>query len=191
MKKSTKGAVAAAAAGVLLLGGAGSLAFWSATDTVTGTNVTAGELKIDDADCTDWAFDGSEVTANKTYDPATDRIVPGDTLTRSCDWTLTAVGEHLRATVLTEAPGATGDLAPALTVPFPVVTVKDAPVGSDYSDGDTIGTITEHENGAVLTATQSITFNPGSDNSTQSDGVATLVANSGDFTITFSQVHNP
>src|SRR5690242_18133565 len=100
MKKSSKGAVAAAAAGVLLLGGAGSLAFWSATDTVSGTSVSAGELKISDATCTGWAFDGSETTPNKAYVPGTDRIVPGDTISRSCDWTLTAVGEHLRATVL-------------------------------------------------------------------------------------------
>src|SRR5690242_1890803 len=123
MKKSSKGALAAAAAGVLLLGGAGSLAFWSATDTVNGTSVTAGELKLSQATCTGWTFDAGETVAGKTYVPATDKIVPGDTISRSCDWTLTAVGEHLRATVLTSG-GFSGDpLAPYLTFSSPVVTV--------------------------------------------------------------------
>ena len=35
MKKSTKGAVAAGAAAVLLMGGAGSLAYWTASGTIT------------------------------------------------------------------------------------------------------------------------------------------------------------
>ena len=44
MKKSTKGAVAAAAAGVLLLGGAGSLAYWTADGAADGGSITAGGI---------------------------------------------------------------------------------------------------------------------------------------------------
>ncbi len=39
MKKSTKGALAAAAAGSLLLGGAGSLAYWTDAESITGTSI--------------------------------------------------------------------------------------------------------------------------------------------------------
>ncbi|MDI9944213.1 alternate-type signal peptide domain-containing protein [Rhodococcus sp. 1.20] len=47
MKKQTKGAIAAAAAGALLLGGAGSLAVWSDSADVSGGGpVTSGALDL-------------------------------------------------------------------------------------------------------------------------------------------------
>ena len=51
MNKNVKGSLAAAAAAVLLLGGAGSLAFWNDSQTVAGTTINAGELKLDAASC--------------------------------------------------------------------------------------------------------------------------------------------
>ena len=51
MKKSTKGAVAAGAAAVLLLGGAGTLAFWNADGTAEGGTLTAGTLELTDLTC--------------------------------------------------------------------------------------------------------------------------------------------
>lgn len=46
MNKTTKGALAAGAAGILLLGGAGSYALWSDAETVQGGTITAGNLDI-------------------------------------------------------------------------------------------------------------------------------------------------
>lgn len=51
MKKSTKGAVAAAATAVLLLGGGTSLAYWTATGTAAGGSITAGTLTLSAATC--------------------------------------------------------------------------------------------------------------------------------------------
>ena len=55
MNRSTKGAIAAGAAAVLLMGGAGSLAFWTADGDVDGGTVTAGTLSLTDLECdTTW-----------------------------------------------------------------------------------------------------------------------------------------
>ena len=117
MNKTTKGAVAAAAAGVLLLGGAGSLAYWNATGTVAGGTISSGELTLTNADCdpgvgtTDsvWTIDGGTA-----FNPATEKIVPGDTLTKVCTYTITASGTHLEALLTTSTPAYTGT-ANALT----------------------------------------------------------------------------
>ncbi|MFI5428337.1 alternate-type signal peptide domain-containing protein [Aeromicrobium sp. UC242_57] len=90
MKKSTKGVLAAAAAGVLLLGGAGSLAYWSATGSGDAGTIASGSLTLSAVDCSDpWVEGGVTITT----------IVPGDTITKECTATLTLVGDHIGATV--------------------------------------------------------------------------------------------
>lgn len=106
MKKTTKGALAAVAGGSLLFGGAGSLAYWTGDSTVTGDSIESGTLDMTVPDCADdvvagthgWQFDGT----NAAFDPATDTVVPGDTLTKVCDITLTLVGSHVGATLAFE-----------------------------------------------------------------------------------------
>ena len=191
MKKSSKGAVAAAAAGVLLLGGAGSLAFWSATDSVAGIGVTAGQLKLSAPTCTGWTFDGSESTPNKAYVPATDKIVPGDVLTQSCDYTITAKGEHLRANLTTSSGGSAGPLNDYLTTPFPTLTYKTPGPGSSAVAGDPVGNITEAADGSVITAELSVAFNSSATNASQDDGLGSMFGSTSDFTVTFDQIHTP
>lgn len=109
MQKSTKGALAAAAAGTLLLGGAGSLAYWTSAQTVSGTTITSGHLKLGTPDCgTGWQLDGTPTTSYTTQ-----RLVPGDTLTKTCTTTVSASGAHLKANFSVDTgAGATG--SPAL-----------------------------------------------------------------------------
>lgn len=90
MKNSTKAAIATGAAAVLLLGGAGTLAYWNDTDVVDGGTLTAGDLDLNDVTCdADWVEDGDTITL----------LVPGDTVTKECTGTLTLSGEHIGATV--------------------------------------------------------------------------------------------
>lgn len=99
MKKTTKGALAAVAGGSLLFGGAGSLAFWTGDSTVTGDSIESGLLDLSVPDCSvasgthGWQFD----TSNVAFDPAADTVVPGDTLTKVCDMTLSLQGSHITA----------------------------------------------------------------------------------------------
>lgn len=100
MRNSIKAALAATAGGGLLLGGAGSLAFWTdATEVQPDTTLTSGTLDLGAPTCGDWTLDGGFV-----YTPASDEIVPGDTLTRTCQFQITAIGEHLTANLTANAP---------------------------------------------------------------------------------------
>lgn len=91
MKKSTKGAIAAGAAAVLLLGGAGTLAFWTAEDEVDLGAVESGNLQLSLDPCDDWVYEG-------TTDAVT-KIVPGDVIVSSCTGEVTGEGDNLFAEI--------------------------------------------------------------------------------------------
>lgn len=93
MKKSTKGALAASAAGVLLLGGAGSLAFWSESQTTDAGTLASGDLTLSAVTCAGWVEGAAAII----------KIVPGDVVTNDCTATLTLVGEHIGADVELDA----------------------------------------------------------------------------------------
>ena len=70
MNKTTKGAIAAAAAGALLLGGIGSLAYWTDSDPVGGGTFTAGSLSLTPlSTCDTWNLDTAE-PGGSPFDPA-------------------------------------------------------------------------------------------------------------------------
>ncbi len=97
MKKSTKGLVATGAAAVLLLGGAGSLAYWTDNDIVDGGTIASGSIDLTNVSCaTDWTYDDSTGTSTTTV---TNGIVPGDTIVKQCTADLVLVGDHIGATV--------------------------------------------------------------------------------------------
>ncbi len=97
MKKTTKGALAAGAAAVLLMGGVGTLAFWTDTATTTGTTISAGHLDLTDGACgAGWVLDGGTPYTNQV-------LVPGDTLTKSCSYTLDIAGAHFTTADFTVA----------------------------------------------------------------------------------------
>ncbi|MFW6869196.1 alternate-type signal peptide domain-containing protein [Nocardioides sp. CPCC 206347] len=179
MKKSTKGALAAGSAAVLLMGGAGTLAFWTADAGVDGIAVTAGELKIVEDDCDDapWVFDSGEDEADKVYE-AGDLIVPGDVLTKECSFEVQATGEHLRATLDVTDPVRGGSLAPA-----------DLTIDSSFEIGGTPvadGEIDESNDGDVVEASITISFLGTALNGTQTQDVTLS-----DFGFSLTQVHTP
>lgn len=174
MKKSSKGALAAAAAGALLLGGAGSLAFWSDSATLPGVSLTAGELKLSDPVCTDWILDSQEAPPG-TVVTASTLFVPGDVITQTCTSTVTATGDHLRATV--------GVTDPATTPSYP----DDVTVESNFDiNGAALTEITDADNGQTLTMDVKVTFEPTSGNDSQGQSV-----DLSDYVISLTQVHTP
>ena len=73
MKRSTKGALATAAAAFLLLGGAGTLAYWTDDAVVDGGEVDSGSIGLQNVTCfPDWTYMDSVGTE------AVEEIVPGD-----------------------------------------------------------------------------------------------------------------
>lgn len=173
MKKSTKGAVAAASAAVLLMGGAGSLAVWSDSQATPTATVQAGQLKLAVPTCDAWKLDTHEDASGATFDPAKDKLVPGDVLTRDCTATVTAEGNHLRATVSATTP----------TMSSPAFEVSASKL---QVDGVESTEFTEAANGKKLKTTVTVTFKGSSDNTTQN--VSTTLSA---ITLTATQVHGP
>lgn len=93
MNKLTKAAIAGAAGIALLLGGAGSLAYWNSSASLTGATITAGELTITANNDGAWSDADGPITI------ADFRAVPGDVLTYTATFDVTAVGDNLTATV--------------------------------------------------------------------------------------------
>ena len=44
-------------------------------------------------------LDDGEATAGAVFDPASSTLVPGDSITKTCTFDVTAAGDHLRATL--------------------------------------------------------------------------------------------
>lgn len=182
MRKSTKGAVAAAAAGALLLGGAGSLAYWTDGQDVPGGTFTSGYLQINDVDCATagWLLEGVAYT--------TQLLVPGDELTKTCSFTLDGVGDHMTVSLDTATPGwtATNGLTDDLSVDAAFVGSISGVLGDPATIGKT----------ETVTATITVTFDGGNGDSDATDvtnasnnPTAGLVAALADVTITATQGH--
>jgi alternate signal-mediated exported protein len=89
MKRLTKAAIATGAAAFLLLGGAGTVAYWTGTGTATGTEVKSGTLTVTNGTCAAWTY-----TTASGGGPVT-LAVPGDTVQTSCTVTVQGTGDHL------------------------------------------------------------------------------------------------
>lgn len=126
MKKSTKGAVAAGGAAVLLLGGAGSLAFWTDSKTLDGGAIAAGNMSMTAPDCSaGWVYADSEAGAGTKVTA----IVPGDVVSEECTFTVSGSGDNLSATLDTPT-------SIAYTASKTGTTLK-ATVGATYAIGTT------------------------------------------------------
>lgn len=157
MNKSTKGAVAAGAAAVLLLGGAGTLAYWNAEGDIAGGSIESGELKLTAADTGSWTLNSAPVA-----DISAVLVVPGDELEYTGTWTIVATGDNLQADLTVTNPTSSGGLAPFVTV-TPAFTVDAATVTSitDANDGDTLAATVDVDfpfGGAVDNASQAQTL---------------------------------
>ncbi|WP_024794581.1 alternate-type signal peptide domain-containing protein [Tomitella biformata] len=110
MKKTTKGAVAAGAAALLLAGGAGSFAAWNASGNTTGAGtVTAGSMAVAETSAGVWTWaSGSKV--NTAFDQVNDKLVPGDKVKYTSTYNVTLSGTNLKAELIPSLGNLTGDL---------------------------------------------------------------------------------
>jgi len=115
MKKTTKGALAAGAAAVLLAGGLGTFATWTSQgDDTGGASVQTGRLTVEQvADSASWTWQ-TPGRAGQAFDPATDTLAPGDSVRFTADYVLDIEGSNLQAQLIA-ASGTTGSLPAGLT----------------------------------------------------------------------------
>ena len=111
MNKLTRGAIAAGVGVVLLLGGAGTFALWSDTATLSGSTITAGELKFGTVGSPQWTNvtnGGNTAIA----DISTFRIVPGNSVRLTQTVQITATGTSNTASCRSPQPR-TGSVVPS------------------------------------------------------------------------------
>lgn len=181
MKQATKGALAAATAVALLSGGAGTLAYWTGQQDVTGGSISSGRLTLSAPVCDsvadptthDWQYDGGAA-----FSLTGSKVVPGDTITKVCKMTLDMVGDHVGADLGLSQPafgaGGSGTLADEL-----------APEATFTVDGDTTTSVTQPGTHTVL-ATVTVTF----DGAGATDDSQNVSAALQDITLTATQTHD-
>jgi alternate signal-mediated exported protein len=122
MNRNTKGALAAGAAVVVLLGGAGSFALWRDDATNSPGNLSTGQLKLTAEGTSAWK-DVSEngIIGGTSVNPASDYLVPRDTWEYTATYSALATGKNMKAQV-TVNPGTAGALPTGVTI-TPTATV--------------------------------------------------------------------
>ena len=178
MHATVKGALAAGTAGTLLLGGAGTLAYWNSTGTVGGGTINSGDMRLDAGTCATagWTVSNTiEAVTNQPFNVATDEIVPGDVLKKVCSLDVIAVGANLRANLVVTNGTTTGS----------TMAVGAYTVGGTFTlDGNSLTSITDTNNGDTIDATITVTFPIGTtvDNTTKSKNIVLT-----DYTVTATQ----
>jgi alternate signal-mediated exported protein len=147
MNKLIKGAVATAAGVALLMGGAGTFAYWNDSVGVTGGNITAGTLTVADSGTAgSWTVqkDGTG-TAVAVADISTFVASPGDKFSYTKNVVINATGNNLVAT-LQLAPGSitsvTNTTANNALRDYLVKTASIAVTGAGITAGSVAGTYT-------------------------------------------------
>lgn len=119
VRRSRRGTatLAIAAGTALLLGGAGTYAYWSTETALTAGVIESGDLDLTLGDGT-WTLAGVLQPATAVTDLTDVRLVPGDVLTLTQPITVTLVGDTIAADLTsTLGPSFTsGSLAPYLDV---------------------------------------------------------------------------
>ena len=143
MNKLTKAGIAAAAGIALLMGGAGTLAYWNDTASVAGGTITAGKLDIVSTAAGTWsAANGAQTTTITNI--ANYRIVPGDVLTYTTDITVALEGDLLQ----TRLELAAGSIAAASSAD-PTQTIANQTLANSLNGNVVVAATT----GAGITAT--------------------------------------
>lgn len=174
MRKSSKGMIAASAAALLLIGSWGTHASWSSDTTVGGKDINTGHLDLVNAQCGAWKLDVAGLL--RDFDPIADLLAPGDLLSRTCTFEVSAAGVNLKAQVSASTPQFTGNdvLSDALDVDVDFV-----------RNGSSIGNVASISDGQTITVNVQVAFTDTGvvDNLTQS-----LSTHLDDIVVTASQV---
>jgi len=185
MNKLTKGAIAAAAGVILLMGGAGTLASWnSSANAGSSQTITAGALAVTANPDGVWKNGATTIT------PSSFRIVPGDSLTYTQTFNLNASGNNLLFT-LAATPGAiSGATAGAADTALAAALTASSNIsisGSNIAASTTPGTYKVTTAGTTtVTVTLTVAFPYASGNSTQT-GAVTF----GNGAVTVTQTQTP
>lgn len=135
VNKAMKATVAAGAAGALLLGGAGTFALWSDQQTIDAGTVETGSLTLSTGAAGTWSDASADAIGGTDFDPATDKLVPGDTVQFEQTVTIAAEGKNLKGALTV---GTLGAIPPALVPDVTLTLDTDASAEGLSEDGGVI-----------------------------------------------------
>ncbi|MBY3989812.1 alternate-type signal peptide domain-containing protein [Rhodococcus fascians] len=152
MNKATKGALAAGAAVVLLLGGAGSFALWQDSADVDAEDISTGVLRLTPVGEGRWVDISPTGPRTNPVTIGTFNMVPEDLLEYSADFRVDAEGDNLLATVTPDL--ASIDLPENGSVTADMVTLAT----TIETAGGVVPTLTEANDGDLVTVVVQIGF---------------------------------
>jgi alternate signal-mediated exported protein len=193
MNKLAKGAIAGAAGIILLMGGAGSLAYWSdsATAGAQGQTITAGQLKFGTPTAGAWYLNNS-TTALTSTQLSQLKIVPGDKLEFKQDVPFNAQGTNLKFQATTAAgtwaaadsSSNSTDLATAIMTTAQTTATVSGTGFTNSSGTYTITTNTGQVQAGTVSISVSFTFPSTTTGSTGQTGAVKLNTSTGVVTLT-------
>lgn len=177
MKKTTAAAVAATVGAVLLLGGAGTLAYWSDEASSTTQTISSGKLSIDDVTNAAWSVKKNASSAAVAFGP-NDTIVPGDIISTTINIPTQMIGNNLKANLTITPALPTGTLA------VPVKLAVGTGTAAVLTATPIVREVTPTTLGTVA-VTLSVEFPAGADNTTM-----TKILNAISIGYTLQQIAN-
>lgn len=154
-KKVLRGTLTVATGTALLVGGFGSFALWSEQDPVPSAPISTGELTLQTQ--TESWVDESPDAATTAWDPTTDELVPGDTVTLTVPLTVSAKGKNLAGTIrLDTAALDIADFGSDFTVDYDVVPNPEA--GVAHEEDGSVSFVRSAMGDDQIQATGKVTF---------------------------------
>jgi alternate signal-mediated exported protein len=175
MNSKIKGAIAAGAATVLLAGGAGTMAAFNGGGSGVGGSVGAGSLALAASGGPAWT------DQNGAIDVASYRAVPGDVVTYTASFVVTARGTNLVANLGADSGAITGDPALKAAMATTVIATTNG-VSLPSNTGGAV--VTPAHNGKTVDVKVVFTFDP----ATAGAVAQTAQLDLSNFTISLKQV---
>lgn len=146
MKKITKAAIAGTVGAALLVGGAGSLAFWTDSSEGPQVEIQSGQLDLGTVASTEQSWLIQQVVAGTAAQPAvafnaaSDLIVPGDVLTTTVEIPVTLVGKNLEAVLAVDVDALSVGEAPSAADTALLAALQGGGVTVTTINGTAVGT---------------------------------------------------
>ncbi|MCL2596034.1 MAG: alternate-type signal peptide domain-containing protein [Promicromonosporaceae bacterium] len=184
MDRLTKAAIATGASAVLLLGGATTMAYWTASSSASGgTALVSGMLSATGYNCGGWTYaDNTPVTSAG--------IVPGDTVTAICSVSVTGSGDHLYVSGAITAP-VLGSTATVESDTLTIVTTTGLGMpanGAVFNSSDSTVDMSASTGAVPLTVTVTVTYPYGETGSAGPAAAIPIIDLSSSVTLTVTQI---
>jgi len=151
-RRTGKAALAGVVAVGLLAAGGGTFSKWYDEEAIASDTLSSGELSLDALSSSAW----TDLSDNAEIDPASFRLVPGDTVRYTAVTTVHAQGDNLAGVMTVEHPDLPAGADAALRLGHVHYDVQIEGLADKDSDGDGRYEVTPADDGKPVTVTATI-----------------------------------